>query len=228
MFYLPTVLGAELDSTGMYVGPRITRDSAGNALSSMKGTPVPDHVGAFTLKLTLFKNLTIYGQTDWGIGGSIFNQTRQFNNNTGFGTNSQEKRKLAVQLQLADSNQYGDIGVKPLALGSAEYKAAADQYARLETGDETRANWIESSDFLSIRELSISYNATDLLTDLIGDSYIKNIALTLSAHNLALFTKYSGADPQVNDSGAETVEQSTDFLTLQSPRAYNLSLQLGF
>jgi hypothetical protein len=188
---------------------------------------VPKYTGSLGISFRFLKNFNLYLFGDWAMGHSVFNQTRQFSYNGGLGSNNIEKRKLDVQLGLVDPGEYGNIGVQPLTPGSQEYITAANRYAHLDVTDDSRANWIEKADFFGVREISLGYDASDLIAGVAGQ-YIRSLAIGVSARNVAIFTDYSGPDPEVNDTGSRGVERGTDFLTLQSPRTYNISLELGF
>ncbi len=59
--------------------------------------------------------------------------------------------------------------------------------------------FIERADFIKLRELSLSYSLPAALTQRFGS---EEMSLTLAGRNLAVWTKYSGADPEVNIGGA--------------------------
>ncbi|MEQ8425271.1 MAG: hypothetical protein RIA63_11215, partial [Cyclobacteriaceae bacterium] len=54
---------------------------------------------------------------------------------------------------------------------------------------------IESADFTRWRELSLTYRFPSTVTDKLG---LTNASFTAAGKNLALFTKYSGVDPEIN------------------------------
>jgi hypothetical protein len=67
---------------------------------------------------------------------------------------------------------------------------------------------------------------------------MENLSVTLSARNLLLFTKYTGADPESNQIGrcggwgepdlACNFLESTDSWVLPHPRRFSISLRFGF
>jgi TonB-dependent starch-binding outer membrane protein SusC len=110
--------------------------------------------------------------------------------------------------------------------GSAEFNQLADELANLDTRFD--GNFIEPADFIKLREVSVSYNFNNLLARAGLDGAVRNMKLSLSGRNLLTFTKYSGIDPEVNFTGARSLTQGADFLTLQTPRAFYATLNIGF
>ena len=229
-FYLPTILGAAFDSAGVLVGTRYKLDSNGLPLLEYQGRPDPTHSGSFSLTCDFLSYFRIYGLAEWGLGNSVFNQTNQFayTQLVPFaGPNSLERRRLEVQLGQVPADAYGDIGVTPLTPNTPEYVAAAERFVRTGTLDDDRANWLEEADYFRIREISVAFDASSFVAD-VSDNNIKQASLAFSVRNVALFTKYSGKEVELNNSGTGGIEQATDFLTLQSPRTLTMSLTLGF
>lgn len=60
--------------------------------------------------------------------------------------------------------------------------------------------WLEDGSFLRFDNLTLGYRF-----DTRQLKYISNLRLSLTASNLALFTKYSGLDPEMNVSGASAI-----------------------
>jgi hypothetical protein len=50
----------------------------------------------------------------------------------------------------------------------------------------------------------------------------------LAGHNLRIWTKYGGADPEVNFNGGSATFGRNDSWTVPTPRSYTFSLALGF
>src|SRR5690606_4486377 len=58
--------------------------------------------------------------------------------------------------------------------------------------------WLENGSFLRLDYLTVGYNFRPE-----GIKYIDRLRLSLTGRNLALFTKYSGMDPELNMSGGQ-------------------------
>jgi hypothetical protein len=208
-------VGPRYDANGVYAGSTVTseRFSFGN--------PVPKYNGSFTVNFRFLKNFNFYALSDWATGYQVFNSTNQFAYNFG---NNPEFNTLATQLGVAGRAGIAPsttpvAGVTPLTPGSAEYLAAAEKFAQM---DYTRdAPFIEDADFIKLREVSLTYSLKDWLPKISADRYLKDVTLGFSARNVFTSTKYSGADVEVNFTGARSLSRGQDFLTLQSPKTYN-------
>src|SRR5205807_380748 len=101
-----------------------------------------------------------------------------------------------------------------LAKASTADQAAADAavYYGLETG------FFEDAGFLKLREVSLTYTAPGEWASRIGAS---TLSLTLTGRNLATWTKYRGADPEISQSGQFNFSVA-DFLS-QPPVRYFLA-----
>jgi TonB-dependent starch-binding outer membrane protein SusC len=210
-FYVQSVNGALRDGNGDVVlrtnglpEPDVSADR------ELQGIPYPDHNGSITLNMRIFRNIEVYSLIDWAAGLSVYNNTRIF------------------QIDFANDVQYGNLVDDYAAAtpGSAEFNQLADELANLDTRFD--GNFIEPADFIKLREVSVSYNFNNLLARAGLDGAVRNMKLSLSGRNLLTFTKYSGIDPEVNFTGARSLTQGADFLTLQTPRAFYATLNIGF
>jgi TonB-dependent SusC/RagA subfamily outer membrane receptor len=194
------------------------------------GNPIPSHTGSFSMNIRFLKNFNVYALADWQTDLSLFNFTEVFSRRFG---NDPEFNRLATELGLAGTNRAAGVasfstpvaGVTPLTPGTAEYQAAAEKFARLD--HRVNANFVEEADFLKLREVSVSYNFSDLLPKFFAGSYVNNVVLGFSARNLWTTTKYSGADVEVNHNGARSLTRGNDFLTLQQGKTYNFFVNFG-
>ena len=218
-FYAITTRGALFDENGAYAGPDV--DTARTYI----GTPVSPHTMSLRLTLTLFQDLTLSALMQGAWGGTMFNMTRMFGT---FYNNNLEYARLATQLDIA-----GQVGVQPvegagkLEPGTAAYISAAHRFARLIPGGTRGMDFFEDSDYFRISEISLRYDLTGLLGELFDRRHVRSLALILSARNLFLTTKYSGPDVEINTASSTSIYRGVDFLTLQNPRVYNLTLSIG-
>ena len=74
--------------------------------------------------------------------------------------------------------------------------------------------FLEKGDYIRLANASLSY-----ALDVKQGSFIKGLNLTLSGQNLALFTKYSGLDPEVNVDKSRNGVPSRGFDYTATPRA---------
>jgi hypothetical protein len=96
-------------------------------------------------------------------------------------------------------------------------------------------SFIFPADFMKLREVSVTY---DLPRNLIQRAGLSKAALTLSGRNLAIWTKYKGAefggseDPEVafnsaNNPGTSSFTQ-TDYAAIPMQRRWNISINVNF
>jgi iron complex outermembrane receptor protein len=82
--------------------------------------------------------------------------------------------------------------------------------------------FLEKGDYIRLANASLSY-----AIDVKQGSFIKGLNLTLSGQNLALFTNYSGLDPEVNVDKARGGVPSRGFDYTATPRARTFTLGIN-
>lgn len=82
---------------------------------------------------------------------------------------------------------------------------------------------IQPADFLKLRDVSMSY---DLPVARLK-RFLDRATLTAAGHNLKIWTKYGGADPEVNFNGVSTFNRN-DSWTVPMTRRYSASLAVSF
>lgn len=234
-------VGIEIDTAG------VVRTPAGVAVGFPIGSSVPLFTGSFSLEFRFLRDFTIYALAEYGVGGYVFNGTRQFSTNAPYFNNPQFNR-LATQLGLfgsgvaatngAAAQERGPAaqlavgrvpGVNVLTPGTPEYQQASIEFMRLEPRVATLQvqNYTERADWLRIRELSLRFNATRIFNEITGLN-MKNLAFTATSNNFMLFTTYSGPEVEINGNPGAAVSASQDFLTLMQARVYNFIVSVGF
>jgi len=82
---------------------------------------------------------------------------------------------------------------------------------------------IQPADFLKVRDVSVSY---DLPVQRMK-RLVSSATLTAAGHNLKVWTKYGGADPEVNFNGVSTFNRN-DSWTVPMTRRYSASPAVRF
>ena len=82
---------------------------------------------------------------------------------------------------------------------------------------------IQRADFIKLRDVSVSYDLPQRA--LFGAA--RRATLTLAGHNLKIWTRYGGADPEVNYSGAGRFNRD-DLWVVPQTRRYSAALALTF
>ncbi|MCD4693331.1 MAG: SusC/RagA family TonB-linked outer membrane protein [Calditrichales bacterium] len=221
-FHTWRVDGAEFDVDGVYTGPKVyvTPDTTDDDRVSI-GNPLPNHTGSFSMTFRFLKNFRFYALCDWALGHKLLNYTSQFATILG---NNPKYNKLANQLDMAGGSAL-DTTITRLTPGTDAYIEAANDYAKLDTRYD--GNYVQEADYLKFREISISYSFKDILAKYPRYQIVDDVILGFSARNLITFTKYEGADVEVNVEGARGGTRGVDFLTLQSPTVYNFWLKIA-
>ena len=82
----------------------------------------------------------------------------------------------------------------------------------------------EDGSFTKLREVSVTYSVANRTVSRLG---LSTIDLRVSGRNLAVWTKYAGADPEVNTGGSETGARGIDFFSNPQTRSVVLTVILN-
>jgi hypothetical protein len=137
-----------------------------------------------------------------------------------------------MQFNATEFFQCGYFGGGPYGgICSAIYETDADgqrtETARIKAAaarDDSFAPWVEDADFLRLRSVSARVELPPSLT---GFLRADRGSLTLVAENLALLTRYSGLDPEVNYAGGGSTTRA-EFFTLPLARRLTGRVMLTF
>ncbi|HEX6573544.1 MAG TPA: SusC/RagA family TonB-linked outer membrane protein [Gemmatimonadaceae bacterium] len=83
---------------------------------------------------------------------------------------------------------------------------------------------IQPADFTKLRDLSLSYDLPEMLVG----KFAERATITAAGHNLKIWTKYGGADPELNFNGGESTFNRNDSWTVPMTKRYSLSLSVNF
>ena len=107
-------------------------------------------------------------------------------------------------------------------------KNAADSVLAAELAVRRNAGidyiWIQKADFTKLREVSLTYDAPASLTRFMGG---RGASLTLSGRNLAIWSDYPGADPEVSSYGGRNFVR-VDSYAAPAPRRFSASINLQY
>ena len=179
------------DSNGDGLIDPATEITVGDS-DTFQGSSVPTHGGTISTEVTFLKHFRVYGLLDGRFGNKLDNSTESF-------------RCINPFLHCAGLN---------LTTASLSDQAAAEASAfyNLETG------YFQDAGFVKLREVSLTYFAPPEWASHIGAS---SLSLTLTGRNVATWTDYKGADPELNTIGQFNFSVA-DFLT-QPPVRYFLA-----
>ncbi len=88
----------------------------------------------------------------------------------------------------------------------------------------TNAGYIEDASFWRLREVSLTYNFP---TSLVRAFRVSGLSLTIAGRNLALWTDYTGLDPEINSTGQSNFV-TQEFLSQPPVRSWKARLNVTF
>jgi len=91
-----------------------------------------------------------------------------------------------------------------------------------ETSIEKNINWVR------LRDVSLGYNFTKLISKNPSLSFVRNAELSFSARNLFIITNYKGIDPENSFAGSSSNTIGFDYFNNPSTRSYYITLKFGF
>jgi TonB-dependent starch-binding outer membrane protein SusC len=190
----------------------ISGGTCNDSLNAVIGDPNPDWMGSLLNEITIGGKLRVRMLLDGVFGNDIMNLSTRAQN-AGIASNSKEFERELLP--------YGDP--RKLPPGFNARTQGVFEY------------WVEDGSFVKLRELSFGYT---LSGGAVQRVFRDGLDLTLSGRNLAVWTKYSGYDPELNlfgtNAGGLGAGQTTaadrgfDFGGYPIPRTWSLSARFTF
>lgn len=186
------------------------------------GSSIPKHVGGWTNTFT-YKNLSVGVHIDYKFGGKVLSSTHLNLLRQGHSKLSLEGRREGENGLVVPNSVYESSGETNTTAVTNLQGFYAD-YRNLQIGDP----FTFKSDFVKLRNLSVSYNLTGALQKVSFMDFVKGLTVTASCRNVAILYKdLPGLDP-------EAVQSSGDFragyenASLPTTRNYTFSLNAKF
>lgn len=88
----------------------------------------------------------------------------------------------------------------------------------------TTMPFITKADFTKLREVSLTYSLPSSFASRLG---VDGLSITAAGRNLAIWTKYGGADPELNFNGADTFERA-DYASVPMMRRFVGTINVTF
>jgi len=174
------------DASGNYI---LNRNAAGlittpvyDTAFTFLGPSLPTRLFSLSNTFTFFKNFRVYALLDHQGGHHLFNY-KEFN----------RCALVANGPNCARLNRPEDIGTARLDTLRAIYGINGTPLTP--TAAYTQAQFIEKADFIKLRDVSLTLN---LPTAWARAARVQTASVVLAGKNLALWTDYSGLDPEVN------------------------------
>ena len=157
-------------------GNKVTTSNYSEASYYKLGTGNPKFFGGFSTSLT-YKNFDLSAVFGYSIGGQIYNYSRQEYDSDGTYT---DRNQMKLHDGWSRWEKPGDIATHPVA-----------KYNNSDKGNSSSSRYLEDSDYLKLRSLSLGYNFN------LKQYGIQNLRVSLSGENLFTLTDYSGVDPEI-------------------------------
>lgn len=190
------------------------------------GSPIPDHSGSFSVNFRFLKNFNFYASAEFGLNNYVYSYTFYRGIRAG---SSNFANRYATQLGVVGLSAFpglrNDPNVTPLTPGTPEYNKAAEEFAQYYYRDQ--GNFIFPADFFIIREVSLSYDFTELMKSYMPNNYVSNFVAGFSVRNLFRTSKYEFDFESNYTGGSSAATYASDFATLPQPRTYNFWVKFG-
>ena len=188
-----------------------------------------------------YKNWNFSFLFDYRIGGDIYNGTEYMMTANGLSKRTLDRESITingvvnkgtsaapvyepVSTTYTTGNMYSIESEKGPVLTSGESLIQSYWSAYLNES----ANFIQETNWLRLRSVSISYNFKDLIK---GQNVLKGLTATLSGTNLWLWTNYKGLDPENSAAGAGVVGSGSafiDYCGVPSTAGFSFGINLTF
>ncbi|CCH51903.1 TonB-dependent receptor plug [Fibrisoma limi BUZ 3] len=194
-----------------------------NTTQKILGNSQPDWIGGLNNTLR-YGNFTLTALFDARVGQDRYNQLGNFFSAFGIAKYTEDRNTTKVfEGVLAD----GTPNTKAVWLGQGKGPDGVDYtngfYRNIHRG--VSENFIEDASWVRLRSAGITYA---LPKSLFQNSFVKNVTLSVTGNNLALWTKYSGYDPETSSfNSGSNVDGFTGF-TYPAVRSVLFTLNAGF
>lgn len=193
-------------------GNKVVTDSYSKASYYKCGKASPDVYGSFSTSL-FYKNFDLQANFGYSLGGQIYSYYRQeFDSD---GAYAGDRNQMKLQQGWSRWEKPGDIATHPRAM-----------YNNQDKGNLASSRYLESSDYLKLRSLTLGYNFD------LKKYGIQTLRLSVSGENLFTITDYSGVDPELpagtNDKGVLSVTNTGGTSVYPAVRKFMLGVNLTF
>lgn len=149
-----------------------------------------------------WKNLTLQVRFQWSYGNDVMNQLARLRNQMKYARNT-------GQIQLRRWRYQGDVTDVPKSV----YADPMENY-------RASSRWVEDGSYLRLKNVTLSYNWKP-------KKVVKNIRFSFTATNLLTWSKYTGYDPEANNTSNAFV-RGVDGGAYPRARTYNLGVNMTF
>jgi hypothetical protein len=177
------------------------------------GQPTPKREISLGNSFTLFRDFRLFVLLDHKGGHKIYNYKEYVRCTTRL--NCQRRNDPAL-------NQSADTIIWRATGSVNESTAAAGRNTA--TGTTPFGAWIEDADFIKLRDVSLTYTLPPAFAQRLRAAAA---SVTVAGHNLALWSDYSGIDPEVNGYGNRAFVRA-DVYAVPMLRRWSVAMNLSF
>lgn len=193
-------------------GNKVVIDSYSKASYYKCGNSSPDVYGSFSTSV-LYKNFDLQANFGYSLGGQIYSYFRQEYDSDG--AYAGDRNQMKLQKGWSRWQKAGDKATHPRAM-----------YNNQDKGNLASSRYLESSDYLKLRSLTLGYNFD------LKKYGIQTLRLSVSGENLFCITDYSGVDPELpadsNDKGVLSVTSTGGVSVYPAVRKFMFGVNLTF
>lgn len=184
------------------------------------GSAIPKHTGGWTNTFT-YKKLSLGVFIDYKLGGTVLSSTHLNMLRQGHSIASLEGRREGEN-GLIFPGVYANG--EPNTTVVTNLQAFYADYRNHQIGDP----FTFRSDFVKLRNISLSYNLTNVINKVPTLNFVKGLMLTASCRNVAILYKdLPGLDPEAMQSSGDT-RAGYENSSMPTARSYNFSLNVKF
>lgn len=93
------------------------------------------------------------------------------------------------------------------------------------TNGEMSSRWVENGSFIRLKNITLNYN---IPSSILKRLRIQSAKVFLSGQNLALWTKYSGYDPEAQNQSVKNSQLGIDYAVQPQPRTISAGINVSF
>ena len=193
-------------------GNKVVTDDYSKASYYKCGNSSPDVYGSFRTSV-FYKNFDLQANFGYSLGGQIYSYFRQEYDSDG--AYAGDRNQMKLQKGWSRWQKPGDKATHPRAM-----------YNNQDKGNLASSRYLESSDYLKLRSLTLGYNFD------LKKYGIQTLRLSVSGENLFCITDYSGVDPELpadsNDKGVLSVTSTGGVSVYPAVRKFMFGVNLTF
>jgi TonB-dependent starch-binding outer membrane protein SusC len=211
--------------------PIYARNAAGGdsifTRDTIIGESTPKHEMFFTNTFTVGR-FSLGVQMDWRKGGDLSSMS---NNLYDEGLNSRDFDERSPCIGATSARRECVIvnGLNNTAMVDTSAGATLGQY-RYDywNGGSNAAAYIQDGSFVKLRELSLTFAVPAKFVQRFAGSRVSDVRVSVTGRNLRTWTKYWGADPEVNNFGSNNVGRFVDLAPFPPAKNFSFGIDFGF